>query len=172
MRARCWACRPVGLSREHWSLWAPRCSKPCARNAPEASCQDVVNDLAVDVRQPHIAAAEAVGQPLVVETEQMQDRRVQIVDVDLVLDRVSSRTRRLRRTSGRRFNPPPAIHIVKPNGLWSRPTSHSCTCTSANCAHGVRPNSPPHSTMVSFSIPLRLQVLQAARRSACRQLWH
>ena len=40
---------------------------------------------AVDVGEPEIAAGVAVGELLVVEAEQVQDRRVQVVDVDLVL---------------------------------------------------------------------------------------
>ena len=40
------------------------------------------------VGQPEIAALEAVGQLRVVQAELVQDRRLQIVDVDLVLDDV------------------------------------------------------------------------------------
>ena len=40
------------------------------------------------VRQAEVAAAEAVGQPLVVEPQQMQDGRVQVVESEDVLDRV------------------------------------------------------------------------------------
>src|SRR5436853_530952 len=43
------------------------------------------------------------------------------------------------------LTPPPAIHIVKPHGLWSRPSLLSVV--------GVRPNSPPHSTSVSSRSP-------------------
>ncbi len=45
--------------------------------------------------------------------------------------------------------PPPAIHIVKPYGLWSRPEPLSET--------GVRPNSPPQTTSVSSSSPRRFR---------------
>ena len=65
------------------------------------------------VGQPEVAALEAVGQPLVVEAEQVQDRGVQVVDVDLVLAPRRSRVRRSRRGSCRGFTPPPASHIVK-----------------------------------------------------------
>ena len=41
--------------------------------------------------------------------------------------------------------PPPAIHMVKPHGLWSRPLPFSL--------NGVRPNSPPHTTSVLSSSP-------------------
>jgi hypothetical protein len=50
-------------------------------NARPASGLD---DVAVDVGQPEIAALEAVGQPLVVEAQQVQDGGLQVVDVDLV----------------------------------------------------------------------------------------
>ena len=40
------------------------------------------------VGQPEVAALEAVGQPLVVDAEQVQHRGVQVVDVDDVLDGV------------------------------------------------------------------------------------
>ena len=42
--------------------------------------------MAVDVGQAEVAALEAEGEPLVVEAEQVQDRGLQVVDVDLVLD--------------------------------------------------------------------------------------
>ena len=45
------------------------------------------NDPPVDVGQPLVAAAVEVGQQRVVEPQQVQDRGVQVVDVDLVLDR-------------------------------------------------------------------------------------
>ena len=47
------------------------------------------------------------------------------------------------------FTPPPAIQIVKPQGLWSRPSPFSL--------NGVRPNSPPQTTSVSLSIPRDLR---------------
>src|SRR5262249_28265647 len=39
---------------------------------------------AVDVGQAHVAAAEADGQPRVLDAEQVQHRRVQVVDLDAV----------------------------------------------------------------------------------------
>ena len=44
----------------------------------------------MDVGQAEVAAGVAVGELLVVEAEQVQDRRVQVVDVDLVLDRLEA----------------------------------------------------------------------------------
>src|SRR5690348_3209430 len=46
-----------------------------------------VNDLAVDVREPEVAARVAVGQPFVVEAEQAELGRVEVVNMDLVRDR-------------------------------------------------------------------------------------
>ena len=40
-----------------------------------------------DVGQAVITAGVAVGQAFVVEAEEMQDRRVEVVDVDFILDR-------------------------------------------------------------------------------------
>ena len=52
------------------------------------SGDNILDDLAIHVRQPEIAAGVAVGQPGVIQAQQVQDRRVQVVDVDLVFDRV------------------------------------------------------------------------------------
>lgn len=46
-----------------------------------------VQDIAVHIGQPEIAAAKTVGQFLVIETQQMQDRGMQIMDLDALLDR-------------------------------------------------------------------------------------
>ena len=51
------------------------------------SGEDGLHDLAVDVGQAEIAAGVAVGEPLVVEAEQVQDRGVEVVDADRVLRR-------------------------------------------------------------------------------------
>src|SRR5262249_41404786 len=48
--------------------------------------EDVLDHVALHVGQAHVAAGVAVGQPLVVQAEQVQDRRVPVVDVDLALD--------------------------------------------------------------------------------------
>ena len=54
----------------------------------KCSRQNLPDHLAVHVGQAHVAAAEAVGQPLVVDAQQVQHRGVQVVDLDLVLDGV------------------------------------------------------------------------------------
>src|SRR5213082_2874913 len=50
--------------------------------------QDRMDDVAEDVRQTVIAAAVAIGQPGVVDAHQMQDGRVQIVDMHAIFDSV------------------------------------------------------------------------------------
>jgi len=50
------------------------------------SRQQALDHLAVDVGQAEIASLEAVGELGVVETQQVHERSVQVVDVDLVLD--------------------------------------------------------------------------------------
>src|SRR5262249_40644326 len=52
------------------------------------SREDRVDDLAVDVSQTVVAAGVAVGQALVIDAQEMQDRGVEVVDMDLVLDGV------------------------------------------------------------------------------------
>jgi len=47
--------------------------------------KDAFDQVAVDVRQPMVAALIAEGQAAVVDAEQMQHRRVQVVDVDAIL---------------------------------------------------------------------------------------
>src|SRR6266542_3597892 len=47
--------------------------------------QDFSNNLAVHVGQPEVASAVAVGELCVIQAQQVQNRGVQIVDVNLVL---------------------------------------------------------------------------------------
>src|SRR3954469_23036763 len=67
------------------------CLAPKAR-PPAAAClsQDLPDYLAVHVGQAEVAAGVAVGELLVVEAHQVQDRRVQVVDVDRVLLRLEA----------------------------------------------------------------------------------
>ena len=62
------------------------------------------------------------------------------------------------------LTPPPAIHMVKPYGLWSRPLPFSDI--------GVRPNSPPQTTSVWSSRPRRFRSLSrpATGWSMARQI--
>src|SRR5437868_313381 len=57
----------------------------CGQSFSGVLGEEALDDLAVDVRQAVVAALEAVGQLLVVHAEQVEDRRLQVVDVDLVL---------------------------------------------------------------------------------------
>ena len=43
---------------------------------PRELRQDILHHLAVNIRQPEVAALEAIGEPLVIEAEQMQDCRL------------------------------------------------------------------------------------------------
>ena len=47
-------------------------------------CQHSLDELAVDVGEAEIAALVFVGEPRVVDAEEMQDRGVEVVDVDAV----------------------------------------------------------------------------------------
>src|SRR5262245_14321249 len=49
------------------------------------SRQNLLHDPAVDVGEPVVATAVTIGEPLVIEAHEVQDRRVQVVDVDLAL---------------------------------------------------------------------------------------
>ena len=57
------------------------------RGVPGNRCPYRDHDIPVHIRQPEIAALEAIGQLRVVEAEQVQNGGVQIVDVDFVLRR-------------------------------------------------------------------------------------
>src|SRR5207253_3423784 len=59
---------------------------PCT--TPALSGEDIFHHAAVDVGQPVVAPAVAVGQPLMVQPEQVQDGGMQVMDMDLVMDRV------------------------------------------------------------------------------------
>ena len=65
----------------------PADNRQLTGNSVECVTQHLLHHPAVHVGQAEVAAGVAVGQLLVVEAEQVQHRRVQVVDVDLVLDR-------------------------------------------------------------------------------------
>ena len=60
----------------------------CFSPSSLSSRQDVSDDVAVDVGQAVVTAAEAVGESLVVEAHEVQDGRVEVVNMDLLLGRV------------------------------------------------------------------------------------
>ena len=49
------------------------------------SCEDAFDDVAFHAGEPLVKAVEAEGEALVIKAERVQDRGVQVVDVDLVL---------------------------------------------------------------------------------------
>ena len=81
------------------------------------------------------------------QSEEMQDRRLEVVDVDAVATRARTRTRRSRPAVYPALTPPPAIHMVIASIWWLRPT------VSRISPIGVRPNSPPQTTSVVSSRP-------------------
>lgn len=72
------------------------------------------------VGEPEIPPLEPVREPPVVDAQTVQDRRLQIVDVDRILDDVVGQVVGLPNDGPPRI-PPPASHIVKHRGWWSRP---------------------------------------------------
>src|SRR4051794_38853743 len=52
--------------------------------------QQLLQDLARHVGEAEVPALVPIGQPLVIETEAVQDGGVQVMDMDLVLDNVKS----------------------------------------------------------------------------------
>src|SRR5262245_33039769 len=54
------------------------------------SCQDVLYDVTMYIGQAEVAAAEAIGQLLVIQAEQMENGRMQVVEVADVLDGVNA----------------------------------------------------------------------------------
>ena len=49
-----------------------------------------MDHVAVHVSQPEIAALVSIGQSRVIETEQLQNRRLQIVNLDRIVDSIES----------------------------------------------------------------------------------
>src|SRR6187401_3507073 len=71
-------------------LLFPQPSTLNSQPRPSASGQNPLHDLSMHIRQPVLPALETIGEPLVVDAELMQDRRLQIVDVNGVLDDVEA----------------------------------------------------------------------------------
>ena len=69
----------------------------------------------MDVGQAEIAALEAIGQLRVVEAQQMQQRRVQVVDVDSSFTALKPNSS-LSPSVMPGLMPPPASHMVKALG--------------------------------------------------------
>ena len=58
--------------------------------APRRSRNEILDDFSGYVGQPEIAALKTVGQPSVVESEQVENRRVNVVNVHRFLDRLEN----------------------------------------------------------------------------------
>ena len=53
-------------------------------------CEKLINQLPRNIGQPEIPPLETIRELCVIEAEQVEQRRVQIVDMDLVADDVES----------------------------------------------------------------------------------
>ena len=74
-----------------------------------------MDHVAMDIGQPEVTPAVAISQTLVIESDQMQNRRVQVVNVYLVPGDVKAELVG-GTVGGSRLHPPPANHIVKACG--------------------------------------------------------
>ena len=54
------------------------------------SGQDLLHDMAMDVSQSKLPALETIGQPLVIKSQLMQHRRLQIVHMHPILHGIES----------------------------------------------------------------------------------
>src|SRR5262245_30577909 len=61
--------------------------EPRRKTCHGPSREQPLNDLAVDVRQAEVATLKAIRQALVIDSQQMQERRLEVVDVDRILGR-------------------------------------------------------------------------------------
>src|SRR5947208_326903 len=67
--------------------YPPPASKAASTASRAALRQNLAHHASRHVGQPKVAAAVAIGELEVVETEQVQDRGVQVVNVDAILNR-------------------------------------------------------------------------------------
>ena len=56
------------------------------RGGLQSSGDDIVNYVAVNIGQPEVTPSVTVSKPFVVQTEEMQDGRVQVVEMHFILD--------------------------------------------------------------------------------------
>ena len=112
------------------------------------------------VGQPEVAAGVAVGELLVVEAEEVQDRGVQVVDVDLLLDRLEAEfvggavdVAAAHAAAGQPHREAVVIVVAAVDLAGVAPGVGSSTV-------GVRPNSPPQMTSVSSKQAALLEVLE------------
>ena len=127
------------------------------RFATPLSFQEVGDHVPVHVGQPAVDAVVPHGQLRVVDAEQVQDRRVDVVHLasGSCGRPACSRTRRSGRSVMPPFTPPPhepvreAVRVV-------------VAALAALRTDGIRPNSVVHRTMVSSSRPRRLRSAMSA----------
>jgi|GEM_PF-6739339 hypothetical protein len=119
---------------EGWIVHEPRVDHSTSPFVRELSREDRLLEQTLDVGQTHISSGISIGQPLVIEPEQVQDRGVQVVDVHGVFDGPVAEWP----WAMPGFTSPPASQSENPLLLWSRP--------SAFRPYSARPNSPPQIT--------------------------
>jgi hypothetical protein len=76
---------PIGTQHKQ-RVTPPGCVKRATRFGVclGALCKNLLDHLAVHVRQPEVTSLEPESQPLVVKSQQVQDRGLQVVDVNRV----------------------------------------------------------------------------------------
>src|SRR4051794_16047740 len=78
--ARCGQCKPSPPPMTRTG------TGPFARRGRAGSREQLADHLALDIGQAEVAPLEAIGQLRVLQAEQVQDGRLEVVDVDPVLD--------------------------------------------------------------------------------------
>jgi hypothetical protein len=109
--------------------------KPQITKCPN-SAQDRRDQFPMNVRQPHVAAAPAVGLAGVVDAEEVEHRGVQVVDLAGAVDHLVA---------------------VVVGGAVDRAAADAGAGEPDGEAVGVRPNSPAQTTSVLSSKPLPLR---------------
>ena len=117
---------------------------------PARSRQDACHHVAAHIGKTEIASGMPVGEPCVIQTEQMQNRGLQVVDVDRIFCRfvtefVACTVNDSRTDTTARKNRIEAVRVVV------RPVR--CLPSISPSAVGIRPNSPHITTSVSSSRP-------------------
>jgi hypothetical protein len=135
-----------------------------------SSRQQVPHNLPVNIGEAEVAAGVAIGEPLVVEAEQVEDRGVEVVDMDLVFHGreagLVGRAMNVAAADAAAGQPhAEAVMVVVAAAergelgdgsaaeLRIDPTVMVVTQSAGSSATGVRPNSPPHITKVVSNSP-------------------
>ena len=99
---------PAPRSRSRWEL--------LFRGYIAWLSQHLLNDVAAEVRQLLVPSVVQVPEPVLIQPEQTQNRRVEIAHRIAIADAAEAHFIRSPMTCPP-FTPPPANHIVKPCGL-------------------------------------------------------